>query len=286
MSRAALIWIIALGVLVLAAAGVLVYLLLQLLAAQELIDDQQQEITDLNELVDEKQEFGAAMQQLMDTARGFDGAPMAVLVPFASYDQLAQQAWLDRRSPSLVAEHAARAAEYTTTLEELLGRAEAERSSNSSGTVSERVVDSVGQGFATLVYDNADSICEEDVLGCVIGSDPYVIHLDKRDMAHPSVDDWGRRYIALHEFAHVLQFTNPEVTAEAAEAFGDDWEFMADCYALNALDSRSLERRVWVSSYQYWDVSYGYGRVCNSGQREVIDDWVEQAGVHYRPVSQ
>lgn len=285
-TRAVRAVIVILSVLVVAALGILAYFVVQLLEARETIGDQREEISELNEIIDTKETFGAAMGELMDTARLLDGAPMAALVPFDDFERIARLAWNDRRSPARLEQHAARAEARTAELREVLERSEAERSSNSTKTLPERVLDSLGDGFASLVYDDADALCGTDVLGCVDGSDPYLVHLDRADLAHPSVDDWGRRYIALHEYAHVLQYTNPEATATAAESFRGDWEFMADCYALNALNSRSLERRVWVSAYQYWDTSYGYGRVCNTAQRRVIDDWIGDVGVHYRAVSQ
>lgn len=270
-------------VLALAAVAVLALLYLR---AEDRIADQEDRIDELDDLVDVKEEFGAAMERLMDTAEQFEGAPMASLVPFDAYEGLARQAWNDRHALERVGNHTAQADRYTEHLAGLLERAAAERAENRTGSYPEELLDEIGQGFASLVYGEADELCEDDVLGCVVDSEPYVVNLDRADLDHPAVDRWGRRYVTLHEFAHVLQFTNPEATAEAEKSFGGDWEFMADCYALNAMNSRSLERRVWVSAYEYWDTTYGYGRVCDSGQREVIDDWVEQSGVHYRAVSQ
>ena len=49
------------------------------------------------------------------------------------------------------------------------------------------------------------------------------------------MNDWLRTGLAYHEYAHVLQFNNPEQTETAVESFGGDWETMADCYALTFL---------------------------------------------------
>ncbi len=285
-SLAVRIWLIVLALLVVAALGALAYVVLQLVEAQELIDEQQEEIADLNEIVDTKEQFGAAMQQLMDTAREFEGAPMADLVPFDDYERLAQQAWSSRRSVRISDIHIGEAIRHTRSLQDTLERAAQQRSTNATHTLAEDILDSYGAGFVTLAYDDVDKLCEQDVLGCVLDTDPYVVHLDRNDLRHPSVDKWGERHITLHEFAHVLQFTNPVATESAGKAFGDDWEFMADCYALHTTGDWSLDRRVWINSYSYWDVQYGYGRVCDAGQRKVIDDWLDRIGVVHRPISQ
>ena len=279
-------WIIALAILLVAALSSLAYLAVQFFDAQDQVAEQQDEIGELNDLLDNKEVFGAAMDELMDTALALDGAQMAELVPFDEYERVAATAWANRRSPAMVAQHTEQIRGYTAELGEILSAAEAEAAKNSTGTTAERVLDEVSDGFARLAYDNADKLCEQDVIGCVTGADPYVVHLDRADLEHPSVDDWGRELVTLHEYAHVLQFTNPEATETALESFGDDWEFMADCYALDAMGSWTLDRRVWTSAYQYWDVSYGYGRVCAASQRKVINQWIDELGVEYRTVSQ
>lgn len=250
------------------------------------VDQQESEIDDLTELLDEKEEFGAAMESLMDTAALFDGLPYAELVPFDEYEDLAQRAWVDRWDAGLVSTRTAQAVGYQLELERLAEAADDERGDNATRSEAERVLDSIGKGFTTVVFDNADAVCETDAIGCVLGDEPYVVHLDKADFAHPSMDEWGERLITYHEFAHVLQITNPEATDAVVDAFGGDWEFMADCYALVKTNSTTLDHRVWVSSYQYWDVSYGYGKVCSSAQRGVIRDWIDAVGVEYRTVSQ
>lgn len=266
--------------------GVLVWIILELRSALDLIDEQSDQISDLNEMIDTRQEFGAAMDGLMATAAQLDGAPMAELVPFDDYQIAADAAWLHRRSPSAVSDYVEIVSAYQASLEVSLAHADAQRADNATGTRSERIVDELGGGFATVSYDNADKLCETDVIGCVTGDDPYVIHLDRNDLSHPAVDAWAERLVTLHEFAHVLQFTNPEATDAAADSFSGDWEYMADCYALNEMNEWTLDHRVWVSASQYWDTSYGYGKVCGQSQRDVIDSWLSELGVHYRGISQ
>lgn len=274
------------------ALGVLAWLVVAVVQLRDVVErqsdqlqQQDEEIGDLNDLLDQKQEFAAAMSEFLATVRDLEGVPMATLVPYDEAQQLAGHAWTARRSPGAASVSAERVRELTAALRDAEADAQAQRNANATGTLSEGILDDIGRGYARLSLDGADDLCKEDVVGCVTSDDPYVVHLDADNLEHPSMDDWSRRFVTLHEFAHVLQFTNPEATAAAETAFGGDWEFMADCYALRALDAWSLSRRVWVSSFEYWETELGYGRVCDSDQRAVIGDWLGQVGVHARPVA-
>ena len=112
------------------------------------------------------------------------------------------------------------------------------------------------------------------------------MHFDAADDNVEYTNDFIRSGVAYHEFAHVLQMTNPDATDAALEAFGDDDEIMADCFALTYLDGWKLDHRIWVSSYEYWDVSIGYGYTCNESQKQVIRDWYSQLGYQATPISQ
>ena len=98
--------------------------------------------------------------------------------------------------------------------------------------------------------------------------------------------DWLRTGIAYHEFAHVLQFTNPGPTDTALESFDGDTETMADCFALTYLDGWTLDHTIWINRYRYWEVSIGYGYTCNETQRQVVRDWYGQLGFQSRPITQ
>ena len=133
-------------------------------------------------------------------------------------------------------------------------------------------------GIPTDVNDDA-------AIGCVDSADPYVVHLDAEEFHAPYMDDWARRLIADHEFAHVLQFTNPGPTETALDAFGGEVEFMADCYALTMTNGWTLTHRVTTSRYIY-TFDYGYGRVCDAGQRDVIRSWIGELGYRYQSIAQ
>ncbi|HWL02467.1 MAG TPA: hypothetical protein VNQ52_08870 [Microbacteriaceae bacterium] len=292
-SAAAIVWIIVLAVLLLAAAGGGVYLYLEtqrLQAANEeserINEEQRQLIDEQNELLDEKETFGAAMEDFMAKARSLDGVPIASLVPLDDVEALARNAWELRRSPASVASLTDSVRTHAEALQALIDTAAAQRGSNASGSLGESIIDELGAGHVRVVFDDPAPICGGDPIGCVSSEDPTLIHLDPNDFHAEYFDQTLQTLVAYHEFAHVLQFTNPGPTETAAAAFGDDWEFMADCYALTLTDSWTLDRRVWVSDFSYWDVSVGYGQVCDAGQRDVIRSWLGEVGFHYRPVTQ
>src|SRR5690606_31126204 len=106
------------------------------------------------------------------------------------------------------------------------------------------------------------------------------------DTTQPWMTDFIRTGLSYHEFAHVLQFTNPQQTETALEAFKGDHERMADCFALTYLKGWKLDHQVWINDYQYYDVSVGYGYTCNSTQRTAIREWYESLPFQSRPISQ
>ena len=140
----------------------------------------------------------------------------------------------------------------------------------------------------TTSLNTADAACDDTTAwGCVAGVDPYTVHFDAAEMgAEPFMTDWIRTGVAYHEYAHVLQMTNPDPTDKAVESFGGDWETMADCYALTVLPGWTLDHTIWVSDYEYWEVSVGYGYTCNASQKQVIRDWIAEVGYTHKPISQ
>lgn len=271
------------GAVVIAALAWLVVTVVQLQDVierqTERIEEQDEEISDLNDLIDERDAFSAAMDEYRETVASVEGVPMADLVPADEVQALSETAWEKRRTAGSGTARAERLRTLSAEVAERRTAAEAEAATNATGTLMESVLDQVGRGYARLAFDDVDALCEDDVVGCVTSDDPYIVHFDQADMFHPSMDDWARHYVTLHEFAHVMQYTNPAATAAVESSFGDDWEFMADCYALRELNAWSLHRQVWVSSYEYWENDLGYGRVCDAAQREVIGSWLTQVGV-------
>ena len=171
--------------------------------------------------------------------------------------------------------------ELTTQLDE----AAAQAAKNASGSEYEKVIDKLGAGFVTTALDNADKLCHDDVLGCVTGDDPFTIHIDKADVHLPYMTNFIRQGIAYHEFAHVLQYANPDESDVAADAFKGDYETMADCFALTYLKGWKLHHTVYVSD-GYYEVDIGYGYTCNAKQRQVIKDWYTGLGYKSAPVTQ
>ncbi|WP_322134874.1 hypothetical protein [Antiquaquibacter oligotrophicus] len=283
-------WIITVVLLALAliATGVFLYLALQRLEqANDRIDDQDREIQEQQDLIEKKETFGAAAEELMDTAALFDGLPYATIVDTTNLTGLIRAGWAHRWNPELLD---ADTENLVAAKDELAARhsaAQAEASSNASGTVYESLTDSLGTGYLRTSLDTADATCEQDVWGCVSGADPWAIHYDNAQTAsEPYMTDWLRTGLAYHEYAHVLQFTNPEQTASAVASFGDDYETMADCYALTTLPGWTLDHTIYTGAFEYWEVSVGYGYTCDANQQQVIRDWVSGLGYRYAPISQ
>lgn len=281
-----IVTIVLLGVALLTAVGFLAFYLLELDAANTRIADQDGQIEEQRILIEKKETFGAAMHDLVDAASEFDGVLVSSVVPFEQYERLAYRAWNKRWEPAALDRETASARLATEYLEELLSTASTEAATNSTGSKYEAVIDSLGSGFVTSVIDDADTLCESDVLACVVSDSPREVHFDAADTSLPYMTDWIRTGLAYHEFAHVLQFTNPEPTEIALESFGGDVETMADCFALTYLDGWTLDHRVWDGPFYYWDVSIGYGYTCNATQRQAIRDWRESLGFSMRPIDQ
>ena len=281
-----IITVVLLGVALLAAIAGLVYFFLILGDANGRIDEQERELQEQRELIDKKETFGAAMEALLDTASELDGVPLGSLIDAGDYQTMATRAWTDRWDPAAVDRQIEKAWSTTEDLEELLSAAREEAGTNTSGTTSEVIIDQLGSGFVNSLLDNAKFLCGSQALACVREDEPLTVHFDAGDNALPYMTDWIRTGVAYHEFAHILQLANPNPTETALAAFGGDHETMADCYALTYLDGWTLEHRIKVSRWEYWDVSIGYGYTCDEAQRQVIRDWNSQLALQIHPVAQ
>lgn len=285
--RGMLVTIILLSVALIATGGVLTFALLQLDSALVQIDDQQEQLDEQSDLIDQKETFSQAATELMATAAQLDGVPFATIMNTNTLQRLIGDGWTHRWNSSALERASARVDEETVRLATLIAEAAEQKASNGTGTYFERATDRLGQGFVATSLKNTDETCEEDVWGCVTSDDPFTIHYDHAETrAEPYMNDFLRAGLAYHEYAHVLQFTNPGPTDKALEAFDDDWETMADCYALTYLDGWKLDHTIWVSSIEYWEVSVGYGYTCNKSQKAVIREWVDSLGYVHEPISQ
>lgn len=275
-----------LSVALASALAVLALYLVKLDEANALIEDQERQLREQHDIIEKKETFTAAMQSLLVTASKFEGVLTTSLVPFDQYESAATRAWTHRTNLTAVDREIAGVQAATKHLEDLLSVASTESTTNGTGSTYEAVIDQLSGGFVTSLIDDADSLCEADVIGCVRSDDPLTVHFDTGDNAEPYMTDWIRTGVAYHEFAHVLQLTNPALTEIALESFGNDDETMADCFALTYLDGWTLDHRTWVGSYTYWDVSVGYGHTCDEPQRQAVRDWYGQLGFKLRPISQ
>jgi hypothetical protein len=267
-------WIITVSLLSLALIGagtvfVLAYLRLQ--EALTLIEQQ-------NEMIDEKETFSSAMGELLGTAAKFEGTKVGTLVDSDLFDVFASRAYVQRRNPSALATVTRDVRAETEALEANIAAAQEQAASNASGTAYEEVIDALGGGWVATSIDDADALCETDVLGCVTSADPLIVHIDAADVSLPYMTDFIQRGVAYHEFAHVLQQTNPAQTEDAVAAFGGDLETMADCFALTYLSGWTLHHKVPISSYEWYEVDIGYGYTCDASQMQVVRDWYDGLG--------
>jgi len=283
-------WIIAVILLALAliATGVILAIsLMRLDQARELINDQQDEIEQQKDLIEKKETFASAATELMATAAQLDGLPYATVVDTSNITTLIRAGWAHRWNGDLLVSDAENLLAAKDDLAAVITAAQSEASGNASGSFFESITDQLGTGYVTTSLDTADATCEQDVWGCVGGDEPYTIHYDQsQTVAEPYMNDWLRTGLAYHEYAHVLQMTNPEPTETAAASFGGDWETMADCYALTYLPGWTLDHTIYVSDFEYWEVSVGYGYTCDANQAQVVRDWVAALGYKHEPISQ
>ena len=119
------------------------------------------------------------------------------------------------------------------------------------------------------------TFCGDQAMACVRSDDPFVVHVVAAQRRQPQNSDWIRTGVTYHEFAHVLQYTNPVQTDATLPVFGGDVERMADCYALTMLDGWTLDHRTWVNAYEYWEVSVA--RLHLQRQRTSGDPGLERA---------
>ena len=283
-----IITVVLLSVALLATGAALTLTLLWLDDTLATVDEQGEQIEEQRDLIDKKETFGSAAQELMNTAAQFDGVPFAALVDTRHHQSLIQRGWRHRWDSVALERDIDEIHAATAELADVAAAAKEQASSNESGTFFERTTDALGKGFITTSLNSAIEVCDdEDALGCVSGEDPMVIHYSSDLFREAPYDsNFLREGVAYHEYAHVLQMTNPETTAEAVKAFDGDWETMADCYALTYLKDWKLDHTIWINSYSYWEISIGYGYTCNSDQRRAIREWVDALGYVHEPISQ
>ncbi len=257
----------------------------QLQEARTLIGDQQQQIIDQQrrldeqqEMIDRKERFGSAMNDLYETIEPLVGLPYATIVPWYRVEDLADRAWIHRRNPAALDQDVVDLQRLTSEISARSSGVREQAASNASGTAWEATLDDLGRGWVSTVFEDATP-CGATALACVSGTEPFTVHVRADTRIDPTMTDWIRTGAAYHEYAHVLQFTNPQATDDALASFGGDVETMADCYALTFLDGWSLDHEVAIDEYSYYEVSVGYGYACDEGQRQVIRDWAGRLGV-------
>jgi hypothetical protein len=278
------VWIVAAGVGFLWLSSQLSESRSQIDDQRDQIEQQQREIEEQRGLIERKEQFGAAMTELYSTIDPLVGLPYATLVPWTEIEAFAGRAWAHRWTGVALDRDIVDVEAFTAGLANRLAAAREQAGTNASGSAWEAALDSLGGGWVTMGFDETNKPCGLDAMACVSGSSPFHVHVSADTRSDAQMTDWIRTGVAYHEYAHVLQFTNPEATASALTAFSGDMESMADCYALTSLAGWSLDHEVPIDDFSYWKVSVGYGYTCDDAQRQVIRDWVGGLGVQKRPV--
>ncbi|GAA2444695.1 hypothetical protein [Agromyces soli] len=275
-----------LGVLLLGAGAVAGWLYVQLGDASDRIVEQNQELEEQRELIEKKEVFGAAMTRLHEGVVPLEGLPFTALADWERYQSIATSGWFHRWDADALDTDIARAEQAAEQLESLHAAAAAEAATNASGSAWEATLDRLGRGYVTTRIERGDTPCGAEALACVSSNEPTIVRVSAGQDAAESMTDWLRTGVAYHEFAHTLQNLNPEAGEAAAQAFGGDYETMADCYSLTFLDGWTLDHEIWTSDTTYWEVSIGYGYTCTESQRQVIRDWNAQLPVVIQPITQ
>ena len=296
-SRSRLGWIITVALLsigLVIAAVFLVITFLELDQASGKIDEQKGTIEEQNkkideqkELIDKKESFGAAMNGLVGARNKFNGTKLGDRIPQNYHQSLAENGYEHRWDAEMMDETIEDVNSASAELEQVYAVAQEQKATNATGSAYETAIDQLGAGLVTVQFDDAAGLCGGEAIGCVSSEDPTIVHIDaKAESSSPYMTDWLRTGVAYHEYAHVLQFTNYEATIEPLQAFGDDYEHMADCFALTYLDGWTLDHTIWINDYQYYEVSLGYGYTCNESQRQVIRDWYDSLTITNGPLTQ
>lgn len=207
-------------------------------------------------------------------AAELEGNPVAPLVTESDFMQrLEREAAVPNISEIAARAVAQRARDFREELQARVTAAQARRV-NSSGTLTEQLVDQAGDGYIDVRWDAATACGDSEegriTTGCVISGSPLTVHLQAESQVS---GDWERKMVVAHELAHVYQhadarrFEDGEGDADRLleqGLFQGSAEKMADCYALTYYDQPSLSHQ---------GVTLGYGYVCNAAEREAVRDW-------------
>ncbi|SJN18260.1 hypothetical protein FM104_01720 [Microbacterium esteraromaticum] len=202
-----------------------------------------------------------------------DGNPVAPLVTQQDFmDRVEREAAVENISEITARSVAERAREFRQELEDAVTAAESRRG-NSSGTLTEKLVDQAGNGFIDIRWDAATECDDEEpgsTAACVVRGKPLLIHMQAESEA---TSDWERKMVVAHELAHIFQHADARRFEDGKGdadrmiekgLFQGSEEKMADCYALTYYDEHTLSQA---------NVTLGYGYVCNASERQAIREW-------------
>ncbi|WP_159622343.1 hypothetical protein [Ruania rhizosphaerae] len=226
--------------------------------------------------------YESEREQYYELLAQVDGNPVASLVTRPELFEALEERAASADYPSAAASVARDARQYREDLQHVVAAAE-DRRVNSSGTLSEDIVDSAGNGFIDIRWDAA-SACEDVdapadqenwiTLGCVLDEDVLTVHV------LPDSEYFSERHLRMvlvHELAHVYQNADAARFEDGSSEyerlldeglFQGSFESMADCYSLAHHNEWTLELPEGGNGYEI-----GYGYVCDESEREAIRTW-------------
>src|SRR5690606_11089962 len=213
-----------------------------------------------------------------ELAAQLEGNPVAPLVTDVRGFRLLEKASAGEINKFQAERLAQEAQQLRETLQQRIEDAAARRG-NSSGSVTEELVDAAGDGFIDIGWDAATSCTASErpnktTVGCT-SNDPLGVHI------LPEAKMFGElfsRMTVLHELAHLYQNADLDQREDLHDnsvagalieqgMFEGSSEKFADCYALTYLDE-------WTLSNDQGSVGYGY--VCNEAERQAIREWAAE----------
>lgn len=204
----------------------------------------------------------------------FEESPVAWLVAefewlFRQDEKMADPNLLEYTAQTI----AAQAKTFREGLEVSVAEAQARRV-NTSGLVTESIVDTAGKGFIDVQWDAATACTADDredwrTTGCITKEDSLTVHL----LPESELGEWSSKFTVVHELAHVYQRADNASVFDYRGEYNDllaqglfqgSAEAMADCYALTYYGEWSLTNG---------DTTIGYGYVCDENERSAIRTW-------------
>lgn len=267
--------------LALATAGWL-YVQNSMLNTQLVNLQQEKEIKEeeLQRKLDAKETFSATTTQLLEELNYFTGMPVKEKFAVAYYQQMVTDAYLYRDDIAAVNGLTSQMKIEIEKIQTLKTQMDQNKTSNVTNSPLETTADALSNGYAEIVfYTMATPECQDTninessvVAACVWNTKPQTIYVNT-DVMNRTVNQenngWYYQGVVYHEYAHVLQYTNPETTATYLPSFDNDSEKQADCFA----------DAYYASNFS----EYSYNKGCTVEQVNKVQEWYET--LKFQPIT-